>query len=819
MHASYVAVQSFIWRHLSIDGKVPPPEFFQGDVVEALLAQRREVVHQLNMQIHQALTVLASPVGSPDAKASGPTGSSSFPCLVQSRRCQVAFNENIQKHTVYFEWKEQRDNDGSFKLGQKILVATPAPPEGKTALLLLDSISYQDNGAWRGVLYQAHGAALSREPSEIVLSFLCDIMDHVSTLMDISRVLRFERIYHRKHNSYSLASAAVVSGHAWPSRVREYLTTGVPAESISLKELNEAQHEALANAFKFNALHDLVGPPGTGKTFLLSALRHLLQRQVKLLLLAQGNSQVYRMVQGLQEDVDIYETIVVGSEKHMHPRCRQFMPEARAHLQPPVVFLAFLMQLLLDHGVGFVRQELNRVFAPPVGSPDAKASGATGFSISHKTFPFETTTVQMFANALLDLDCDLKEVWLSTADTLKDAAYTAAVRDVTSRARIVLGTLSSIRKIVAGFCSTDLVLLVGDEISTTSRRQLPRMLLVAHTCDLLGIMFVGDKAQGMPFDMRLTHNQGLSSSHKTFSRVVEKSFFQELNIPSSFLNVQHRCTATIGNLWSRVYYDSKVANSTAMLALDQALASPPLLLFDTYHGLGRAGVEHAQSGVPHANDTICRIALAVTFQLLKTQRTVFVVAFYTEQVKLLSTHLAPLLEEFGNSNPPALVVGTVSSIQGHECSTIVLAFERTAQHPPTPDALCSNALLVNVLLSRPREQVVLIGSSRALLLSPTWREVLRVGRWARMPVALDTTHDGAITTALSWPTSATQAGVAVCTSCCPPGKALPIACFSNATQRLIAKRKGTYTCFVCTMVQQKEDPHGYGRPSRPAKSA
>ena len=243
----------------------------------------------------------------------------------------------------------------------------------------------------------------------------------------------------------------------------------------------------------------------------------------------------------------------------------------------------------------------------------------------------------------------------------------------------------------------------------------------------------------------------------------------------------------------------KTAPSLSALALERTAA--PLVLLDTRDRV--RDVCRVPSDAKYSNREVVQIANSVVLQLLQLHPAwaVAVCCFYSVQVD-------NLLSSFAGSMPPQLRVDTVDGLQGDEFDAVVLAFSVTGSvsehgHWQDPER-------VNVLLSRAKQEVVVIADSAVLITSAQWRKVLVAAPWVRFDVTSESSRED-LHSALSCPRrlSLTDGGFWACILCCHGTDACkPANNFSRRSLKAYeaAKKHGgaiTMRCIVCTMVLDK----------------
>ena len=210
----------------------------------------------------------------------------------------------------------------------------------------------------------------------------------------------------------------------------------------------------------------------------------------------------------------------------------------------------------------------------------APATAPRGFSFLDLPQEYLFEQVSDVADDSLTLSSDSAEVWCAHLDSVEERLYQACLECVWKSARIICGTAAQSRRIASSLehyhCGR--VVVWFDEMSMAPDAAILRTLRIKN---LYGFVGLGCAAQGFPYDRRMVAGDRV---------VAGQSLFQAMACPETTLNVQYRCSAAIGSLWSKVFYEDKVLNGPNTLEMERKQEFPPLVLLDTQHFLS-TGVE------------------------------------------------------------------------------------------------------------------------------------------------------------------------------------------------------------------------------------
>lgn len=199
---------------------------------------------------------------------------------------------------------------------------------------------------------------------------------------------------------------------------------------------------------------------------------------------------------------------------------------------------------------------------------------------------------------------------------------------------------------------------------------------------------------------------------------------------AAFLDTQYRMQPEIGTLVSQMFYDGALQTGTAPAARLNVFDSRVLFVNSpgpvTLVGDPSLGGEEQR----RFNETHAQTAASAVVRALKhgiPARDIGVIAPYNAQVvKIL--HKLRALSQAHAMNPEGVKVSTIHSFQGQEKLLIVADFTDDSVRPT---ALTAKVELINVALSRAKEQLIIIGN-RDYLLDPHYFSRDKIELFERM---------------------------------------------------------------------------------------
>jgi len=247
------------------------------------------------------------------------------------------------------------------------------------------------------------------------------------------------------------------------------------------------------------------------------------------------------------------------------------------------------------------------------------------------------------------------------------------------------------------------------------------------------ILLVGDQQQLPPFiETTLLNRRGEADADRIRdfqSKLASETLFRELydRLPDenrAMLNIQYRMHPAIGEAISDAFYEGELLSGpedhSSFAYQDWLISKQPLWgLFENRPLVWvDSGLEN-QGGAGFSNEIEIRIirdlvqqAMAARAELETEQPRhpfVGIIAFYSEQVRLLEETLAAMPE-----SRDLVEIGTVDSFQGKEFPLVILS---CCRHDPSRGEVGFLRLpnRVNVALSRAQRQLIIVGSASTML--------------------------------------------------------------------------------------------------------
>jgi len=239
------------------------------------------------------------------------------------------------------------------------------------------------------------------------------------------------------------------------------------------------------------------------------------------------------------------------------------------------------------------------------------------------------------------------------------------------------------------------------------------------------ILLVGDQKQLPPFIETSVARKLEADDPDATALLRERTLFDDLfdRLPDTnriMLNIQYRCHPHIGDAISRAFYNGELHSGSELREgtgyekwLEDKIPhwhlfeDRPLVWVDS--GLHSAPVRSTANPV-ETEIAVKLVQRAIAAQGSKpTKPFLGLIAFYSAQVSHLKQALAAVIPDYGEW----IEIGTVDSFQGKQYPLVILSCSNHDDHGRVGFLGLPNR--INVALSRPQRQLIIIGSRSTLL--------------------------------------------------------------------------------------------------------
>ncbi|MDX7997847.1 hypothetical protein FE394_01200 [Xenorhabdus sp. Reich] len=520
--------------------------------------------------------------------------------------------------------------------------------------------------------------------------------------------------------------------------------------------LDFSKQEAFINVIKTLPLYLVQGPPGVGKTFLVTALMQQIfsqETESRVLLTAQGHSTVqhlyHEVMNYLNNSVDTKNPpLIVSCIKTKGQNNSESDSLAELDLQ-----IQSYLKLLIESSF-FQKIKSNSAKEKIIAMSDDSARSSRNPLASQllkaANIVFTTTNsrqVEELINARSQFD------WSIMEETGKVTGIELLSPLLLSYRRLMIGdhkqlppyAAKEMKKILEDPKRLHNALKIGTDVYNNS---LKGQIIKSRFTDEFVQSLNEEQLNNLCKDslrLHLLFENLIFEEEKTLEKSI-KHFGSDIHHQpiASMLSIQHRMHPNIAALISRVFYNEKLyteKNKTEFYLqtpsqrpfifreIDSASTEPAIIWIETPD---RQSNRHCKAGESYPrwqNKYECNIImtllskLSVSTQIEKKPK-LAILSPYTQQVRLLSKEIEKKtareelanLSKFDRPDDHMSFCSTVDSFQGAEADLVIVSLVRNNHHSYGITALgfLLDSQRMNVLLSRAKYQMILVGSLQFL---------------------------------------------------------------------------------------------------------
>ncbi|CAE6871748.1 hypothetical protein R75465_08325 [Paraburkholderia aspalathi] len=622
----------------------------------------------------------------------------------------------------------------------ELLVNENIPVEDDWKLTDVGILGERDDGAagWRymgsrqdqklGTVYQFEGAGPLPDTPELFLR----ASDHVG----IDRLLR-----RRTRALRALEDHIELLEMLAQPRMGVRATHESVADDSEFASLDESKRQALQELYSVLPLYLIQGPPGVGKTRLITELvrRSLLEDSTtRLLLTAQSHHAVDHLLEQVEESLS---GIIKDGLLLVRSTPRQGTDGLRSYdlrEQSRAVLFDFAASELVAKSPDFLRAKI-RSLIERYRTPNEDESNSSTSAYPDRTLEalmLRSANVVFATTNAADIERLIDERAQFDWSVIEEAGKATGVE-------LISPLLLSYRRVMIGdhqqlppFNTEKLASLLADPKRIGDVIQISKFLVSRS----LRESSLDDLVSDLSDLEEMTSTCGLAARSLTlFKSIFEPEYERMLKRPPRLpiakrLNFQHRMHPAIARLVSECFYDGslKTDEDCARRFSDgrppvqtrnaEVLPLAPITLVDMPFVQTEKHASTGEEWPRYHNPSEVEAVVAVLRLLQATpggkKPSIAILTPYREQVRRLTeairsglsdrlAHLEEFAFEDGLKNP----VGTVDSFQGSEADVVVLSLVRNNEHADKRGlGFLADPRRMNVLMSRAKWRLVIVGS-------------------------------------------------------------------------------------------------------------
>lgn len=249
--------------------------------------------------------------------------------------------------------------------------------------------------------------------------------------------------------------------------------------------------------------------------------------------------------------------------------------------------------------------------------------------------------------------------------------------------------------------------VIADEVSMAN---IPTLIVASYFAKA-GVVVGGDPLQLPP----IYPDDADEPSEWFQANIFEKARVTERDDPrAAFLNIQYRMQDEIGDLVSQTFYDGALETGTTPLPKIKGFNGRVVFQdrpgrVETVAGLPSDADTQHRFNIEHARSVAGAVFAAIKQGVKPSE--IGVIAPYNAQVMKISEKIRKNSQR-KRVDTNGVMVSTIHSFQGQDRRVIIMDF---TDNNVKPSSLTAKKELINVALSRAREQLVIIGNKNYLL--------------------------------------------------------------------------------------------------------
>ena len=455
------------------------------------------------------------------------------------------------------------------------------------------------------------------------------------------------------------------------------------------KTLNENQKKSVINSIEADDFHLIMGPPGTGKTYVIEELIHqFLKRKQKILVTAWTNKCIDNIVKRLSEKES--ENIVrIGPVEKMDKEVKKYS----------------VSEKIKEHKDYEEIENYNKVINEL--SEDMEKKIKEKNSLRRKMTWVKNSRLDYLKSLERKIDLyeeKIKELKIKISTNRKEIYQLekGVASEIVNNADLTVATAVS-------SCHNFLDDVKFDVMIMDEASQVSSFMSLLPFLKSKKFILVGDSKQLQPIE---EENMSEEMNLSIFNRL-----FEMYPAASNLLTIQHRMHKTIAEISSEIFYEGKLKTSDEVAEKKLLLNSDknkflnsenPVIFVDTskvkYYEDGVGSGCSNQKEAEYVSD----IVSFFINQGIETED-IAVITPYVRQKNLIKNFLK-------DNEIEEVEVDTVHRFQGREKDIIIMSFAKSKKYvfPQYDLKFIGKESLINVSITRARKKLILIGNSETI---------------------------------------------------------------------------------------------------------
>jgi len=450
-------------------------------------------------------------------------------------------------------------------------------------------------------------------------------------------------------------------------------------KKIDIYHLNEEQKKVIDEMQELNIVE---GPPGTGKTTVISSAVNYIDSQNfdkkhYTVILSEKNKAIRAVIEKFKTE-QYFKVLAFGASEQLDDVVEQYQIEKKIYNHPNIQSIYFQMNSILNE----FNKNLKKLKKISYKYIDRKIHRQFGWDIDFINYNIRTSTLyrntKQICFEIIDYLYELKEKY-KTFESNFEYSLERTKEIVANDCSIILSTFGSLNKVIKFIKDQNekrvSLSVIVDEASTVNTWDVLYLEKeIQEIGEFTNLILIGDTKQ-LPVYFPSNDNQSKESIMD-----VALKFNDPIQLKTSY-----RCPLKIIDIMNKLYYKNTLISGKK----DEK---------DSISFIHSEGVEEEESE-EEANEI-----LKIIMKFIKIDKEILILSPYKKQVALIQNKI----DKIGFAN---VFVMTLDKSQGNEADIVILSLVKTI---PTNFL---DAKRSNVMISRTKEKLIVLGNRQNCLKS------------------------------------------------------------------------------------------------------